>query len=259
MVQETGQKQSELEDILQSFDNSEGIFAHPLQSSRLNADVTSKYLISMTNLSDNPDEVVGSFCERFGANEQEMQTILTDKREWASYELYTAYAIHCQLHLGVDDQEFFRQITEKVFLDHQDAQIAVSKHFPANVVLAGLKRANKSWNRVTGIEVEQLQYLATSFRISRWTFNEHKERLAAILTPEQLTAVLKRDCDISLASYQATFQKLFSQPNLYIERERSEADPVAESEKAISQFLVHTTNPHNPWYSRALNFVTSLI
>ncbi|MEK6845456.1 MAG: hypothetical protein AABY26_01750, partial [Nanoarchaeota archaeon] len=240
-----------LEEILTAFEQKKELFARPYLLSLENRDVIVKYLCSMLKLADehssdkgktSPQQIIHGFCQRYGADEGEMQKLFSDpERNWVDYRLYTAFSVFCQQQLSLGDEEFFQQAADQSFLDYQSKQIAAARFVPLNMVLSGMSGQFKNWTKVTEVEVEKLRKGAQSFRIKRKTLPGYKTKLAEALSPELLQKVLHRDCDFTNYAFATTFQKLFNQPSLLVKREKCEADGAEWSEYVVQPTHVYRT------------------
>ncbi len=222
-----------LEEILQKFEPHHQLFRLPLTLSYEHDDVTVKYLLSSLRIAseETQTQMVSSFCERFGADKVEMNELLGNPHNWADYQLYTAFSIHCQQQLGLDDKTYFQEVARKTFLDYQDGQIMVARAFPLSAILMGMPKQFKNWTKVTEVQVDKikasLNLSLTGFDqviLRRRTLPEYRARLGETLGFKLTQEVLRRDCDLTLHAFTITFQELFGQKDLKVERTHSEAD-----------------------------------
>lgn len=237
--------EDDLETILSAFDQVCEWFQRPSPVSNENPDVTVKYLISMLQLAPNEEEqqhLIDGFANRFHADREQLRSLLSDPHNWVDYSLYTAFSLYCQQQLGMDDATFFAETARKTFLNYQDGQIRQARYIPLNWVLGGMGGQFKNWTRVTDVTVEKLRQGEHSFRITRRTKDEYRRRLAQSLGDETLSAVLFRDCSFTQAAFEVTFQELFGQKDLQVQRSKSEGYGDGESEYVII--------PSSPYKSR---------
>ncbi|MEK6846231.1 MAG: hypothetical protein AABY26_05700, partial [Nanoarchaeota archaeon] len=231
-----------LEQILSTFERHQEQFKLPLTLSYEHDDVTAKYLISSLKIA--PEEtqtrIVSSFCERFSADKIEMDELLANTHNWVDYLLYTAFSIHCQLQLGLDDTAYFQEVARKTFLDYQDRQISVAKAFPLSAVLMGMPKQFKNWTKVTEVQVEKAKaHLDLSLKnldkviLRRRTLPEYRARLEETLGSKLAKEILQRDCDLTLHAFTITFQELFGQKDLKVDRTHSEVDGSEWSEYVV--------------------------
>lgn len=239
----------DLETILGTFDRVSERFQWPSTLSHENPDVTVKYLIAMLQLAPNEEEqqhIVSGFADRFHADREQLRSLLGDSHNWVDYSLYTAFSLYCQQQLGMDDTTFFSGTARKTFLNYQDGQIRQARYIPLNWVLGGMGGQFKNWTRVTDVTVEKLRKGAHSFRITRRTQDEYRRRLAQSLGDETLSAVLLRDCSFTQTAFEVTFQELFGQKDLQVQRSKSEGYGDGESEYVVI--------PSSPYKSRIADY-----
>ncbi len=241
--------EGELEQILSKFEALPELFSHPRILSHEHADVTAKYLISALGLvPERREDLIQSFCKRFNSDEREMHFLLSSKDHSVDYLLYSAFNIHCQLQLGMDEESFLSQFVRQTFTDYQDGTIRGAQIIPLKSILRGMPKQFLNWSRVTEVEVETAfrtyklekgRVKATKKKIDfelntremsdfimrRWTIPSCKQRVHRVLDSEPLEKILlQRDCDHTLYSFRTTFQELYGQKDLVVERLRSEAD-----------------------------------
>ena len=207
----------DLERILAGFERSKERFQKPHTLSKAHRDVTVKYTLSMLKI--NPgrrDEIVSSFCQRFGADEQQMKNLLSDQNHNIEYSLYTAMSAHVQQKLGISTEEFFKQTTENTFLDYQNnPTIALAKFIPIDFLLNKMGSQFENWSIVTDTRTKKFD---GNVHITRSTKPEYRHLLNDMLGEDVAKLALYRDCDISIASFRTTFQKLYGQTDLPISR-----------------------------------------
>ncbi|MBI4983271.1 hypothetical protein HZC32_01375, partial [Candidatus Woesearchaeota archaeon] len=202
---------SHLEEILQRFEQQKERFRNPRLLSFENEDVTIKYPLAMLSLAENrkKEEIIYGFC------------------------------------------------TEKTFTnDQQDQLLAMARIIPLNLVLKEMSKQFRNWTTVTDVEVEtnralfrlndngmvavqkkkNVSYLSKDigdlkklkeeekFEIRRRTLPKYKEALRKIVGNEKLEEILLRDCHLSYYAFIMTFQKLYGQKDLRIERLSSETE-----------------------------------
>ncbi len=223
----------DLEDILAGFELSIYRFHKPHTLSKGHRDVTVKYTLSMLKIvSDRKDEIVDSFCDRFEADRQQMAELLSDPNNNIEYSLYTAMSAHIQLQLGISTEEFFRQTTENTFLDYQnDPLIAAARFIPINYLLGQMGSQFENWSIVTDTRTKKVD---GKVHITRSTKPEYRRLLQDVLGDKLTKLALYRDCDISIASFRTTFQKLYGQTDLPIDRVAIEMKDGAE----FSEYIV---------------------
>lgn len=230
-----------LEDILAAFEKKKELFRLPYTLSLENSDVTVKYLDSMLRLinTSNTDltreAIVHSFCHRFNADENEMHRLLSDPEEnKADYRLYTAFSVFIQQSLGIDDPVFFQEMAHTTFTDYQSRQITAARYIPVSWVLNGMPSQFKNWTKVTQVEIEKPRKGQHSFRIKRRTLDTYRQKLSEMIGRDFSDVVMRRDCDLSLYAFMTTFQELYQQKDLIIERQSCEADSGGWSEYTIT-------------------------
>ena len=236
-------QEDNLEQILQAFDQIKETFHSPRTLSYEHDDVTVKYWNSMLKMAEEKgtarESIVDSFCARFDANQEQMKDLLSNNHNWVDYNLYHAFSAHCQQQLEMDTEEFWQEVSDVTFLDYSDKQIAVGKFFPLDFIIKQMSGAFKNWSKVNEIQVEKLDRSRNSYKIKRKTFPEAQKRTEQLIGKEALDILLKRDCIYTHFSFTTTFQKLFNQPNLYLETGQSEADG-----NEWSEYFVHPSSPH---------------
>jgi signal transduction histidine kinase len=210
-----------LEEILAGFDSSKDRFAKPHTLSKGHRDVTVKYTLSMLKIDqDKKAEVIDSFCERFDVDKGQMSDLLSDPNNNIEYGLYTAMSAHVQQKLGISTEDFFRQTTENTFLDYQnDPLIAAAKFIPINFLLNQMGSQFENWSIVTDTRTKKID---GKVHITRSTKPEYRRLLQNMLGEDAAKLALYRDCDISIASFRTTFQKLYGQTDLPIDRVATE-------------------------------------
>jgi len=236
---------SHLEQMLLGFERQKDQFLHPRALSFEHDDVTIKYLTVILRLAEekkmSPDELVDGFCERFNSDRGEMAALLKDKHAFVDYQLYTAFSLYGQLKLGMSDDEFFQEACYRTFTDYQDNQIAIARFIPLNLILSGMGKQFKNWTKVTDTNVEKVKSGGKSFKITRRTLDEYKQRLEDTLGHEMACAVLRRDCDFTVAAFHTTFSELFKQPDIKVIREQCEADDGTESRYIVEPTSAYRT------------------
>ncbi len=237
-----------LEKILDAFEAHKELFRLPLTLSYEHDDVTVKYLLSSLKIAETEQQaqIINTFCNRFKADKTELNELLSNPHHWADYLLYTAFAVHCQQQLKLDDEEYFHQVARRTFLDYQDGQIYVARAFPLSAVLLGMPKQFKNWTKVTEVQVERVKLgLNVSLHeldkvlLRRRTIPEYQERLQEVLGEELKKVILRRDCDLTLYAFSTTFQELFGQKDLKVERTHSEANG-----DEWSEYIVCPSSPY---------------
>jgi len=233
----------DLEQILEAFDQIKDTFHFPRTLSYEHDDVTVKYWNSMLGLAEEKgtqrESIVSSFCQRFDANQEQMKDLLSNNHNWIDYNLYHAFSAHCQQQLGMDTETFWQGVADKTFLDYSDKQIAVGRFFPLDFIIKQMSGQFKNWSKVNEIQVEKLDRSKNSYKIKRKTGEKTQKKTEQLIGKEALDILLKRDCIFTDYSFTTTFQKLFNQPNLYLETGQSEADG-----NEWSEYFVHPSSPH---------------
>lgn len=229
-----------LEEILAAFEKKKELFRLPYTLSLENSDVTVKYLDSMLRLINTSntnltrESIVHSFCHRFNADENEMHRLLNDPEEnKTDYRLYTAFSVFIQQSLDLDDPVFFQEMAHTTFTDYQSRQIAAARYIPVSWVLNGMPSQFKNWTKVTQVEIEKPKG-KSSFKIKRRTLDLYREKLSEMIGRDFSDVVMRRDCDLSLYAFMTTFQELYQQKDLVIERKSCEADSGGWSEYTIT-------------------------
>jgi len=234
-----------LEQMLQGFDTHKAKFLHPRALSFEHDDVTVKYLTVILRLAEeqgkSSEALVDGFCTRFGSDKGEMTALLSDKHAFVDYHLYTAFSLYGQLKLGLSDEEFFQEACHRTFTDYQDSQIAIARFIPLNLILSGMGKQFKNWTKVTDTHVEKMKKGGKSFKITRRTLDQYKQRLIDTIGQEITSAVLRRDCDFTVAAFHTTFSELFKQPDIQIIREHCEADGFTESKYIVKPTSAYKT------------------
>jgi signal transduction histidine kinase len=238
----TEKQDNDLEQILEAFDQVKGTFNSPRTLSYEHDDVTVKYWNSMLKIAEEKgverESVVNSFCERFEANQEQMKSLLSDKHNWVDFNLYHAFAAHCQQQLGMDTETFWQETADKTFQDYSDEQIKAAENIPLRFVIMGMNTQFKNWSKVNTIKVEKLKRSRHSHVIKKNTTPEAKERATRLVGKEVLDLLLKRDDIYTHNSFTTTFKKLYNQPNLYLEQGQSEVDG-----NEWSEHFVHPSSP----------------
>lgn len=248
----------DLEEILKKFEQHREIFKNPLALCYENADVTAKYNISMLKLAESEEratEILHSFCSRFDADELQLQQLLNNPHHSVDYRLYTALSIHIQQQLHLNDEAFFSKVTEDVFTNYQDKQIQMAKVIPLRLVLKSMGSQFKNWTKATHVEAKrpnrwhgELKQIGDII-ITRETLPPFKDKLGLILGEELIEHALNRDCDFTLNAFQNTFQVLYGQKDLQVERTKREGTD------GISEYVVH---PESPYQSLLYRGITAL-
>ena len=237
------EQDNDLEQILQAFDQIKNTFHSPRTLSYEHDDVTIKYWNSMLKMAEEKGtqkkSIVDSFCTRFNANQEQMEDLLSNNHNWVDYNLYHAFSAHCQQQLGMNTKDFWENVADITFQDYSDKQIAVGRFFPLKFIIKQMSGQFKNWSKVNDIEVEELERSKNSYCIKRKTFPEAQKRTEQLIGKEALDVLLKRDCFYTHCSFTTTFQKLFNQPNLYLETGQSEAEG-----NEWSEYFVHPSSPH---------------
>lgn len=263
-----------LETILEHFEASKEIFRLPETVSFEHPDITVKYMISMLGISEEGKRkgLVDSFCDRFHADKEQMHRLLADQNRYADYLLYTAFSCHLQQQLGVDSDAFFKEVSDRTFLDYSDKQIAIARvAVTLPFVLKNMAKQFPNWSKVNQI-VTRTAYATYDFdeqgkfrikrnkewrslnlaelndvTITRSTLPIYRERLRKVLGEEGELAVLKRDCDQTVYSFKSTFQGLFRQKDLEVNLVLSEGDG-----EEYSEYLMHPSAPYQSLIQKGL-------
>ena len=233
---------SDLEEILKTFDTVKDIFRRPLVLSQENPDIIIKYPISMLQLAprlEKKEEIMASFAQRFQADVGQLTSLLQDEHNWMDYLLYTAFSVHCQQQLELDDDSFYTQTARKTFLNYQDSQIQAARFIPLNMVLGGMSKQFKNWTKVTKVEVEKLKKGQHSFRITRQTKPEYRQRMEQSARKDITQELRLRDCPFTLRAFEVSFQELFGQQDLRVERTKSEGEA-----DEYSEYVVHPSRSY---------------
>lgn len=269
-----GPVQADLETILQSFEANKEIFRLPETVSFEHQDITVKYMISMLGIAEEEKRkgLVDSFCDRFHADKEQMHRLLTDQNRYADYLLYTAFSCHLQQQLGVDSDAFFKEVSDRTFLDYSDKQIAIARvAVSLPFVLKNMAKQFPNWSKVNQI-VTRTAYARYEFdeqgkftikrnkdwrslnlaelndvTITRSTLPIYRERLREMLGEEGELAVLKRDCNQTVYSFKSTFQGLFRQEDLEVNCVLSEGDG-----EEYSEYLMHPSAPYQSLIQKGL-------
>ncbi|MFA6461112.1 MAG: ATP-binding protein [Candidatus Woesearchaeota archaeon] len=272
-----GPIQADLETILQRFEANKEIFRLPETISFEHPDITVKYLISMLGIAEEEKRkgLVDSFCDRLHADKEQMHRLLADQNRYADYLLYTAFSCHLQQQLEVDTDKFFKEVSDRTFLDYSDKQIAIARvAVTLPFVLKNMAKQFPNWSKVNRI-VTRTAYATYEFddqgkfrvkrnkewrslnlaelddvTITRSTLPIYRERLKAVLGEEGELAVLKRDCDQTVYSFKSTFQGLFRQEDLEVNRVLSEGDG-----EEYSEYLMHPSAPYQSLIQKGLTAI----
>ena len=262
-----------LERILQAAEANKTLLRHPLTTSDQNADVTVKYVISMLRIVKKVDEqnleivdvekqkeIIDGFCTRFESDEAELRELISDPHNWVDYGLYSTLGVYLQEQLGLDDETFFDKVSEATFLDHSDKVISLASFgVTLNKVLKNMPIVFQNYTRVTEVKTEEVKRGQTTFRIRRRTLPQYKTKLHQLFGDEEIVkAILHRDCVQTQHSLAITFQKLYRQGDLKVITERSEIDPIEESEpesEPYSQYLIEPTSPYKTRIQNGLNYL----
>ena len=231
-----------LEQILEAFDQVKETFHSPRTLSYEHDDVTVKYWHSMLKMAEDEtqkESMVTSFCERFDVNQEQMEDLLSDNHNWVEYNLYHAFAAHCQQQLGMEMESFWENVADITFQDHSDKQIAVARRIPLKFTIKEMNKQFKNWSKVNEIKVEELERSRNSYVIKKKTLPEAQQRTEQLIGKEALDMLLRRDDHYTHCSFTTTFQKLYNQPNLYLDQGHSEADG-----NEWSEHYVHPSSPH---------------
>ncbi|MBI4981036.1 sensor histidine kinase [Candidatus Woesearchaeota archaeon] len=248
---------SVLEEILQAFEQHPRLFRLPLTLSYEHDEVTVKYLLSSLKIApeETHTQMISSFCERFSSDKIEMHELFANPHNWTDYQLYTAFSVHCQQQLGLDDKTYFQEVARKTFLDYQDGQISIARAFPLSAVLMGMPKQFKNWNKVTEVQVEKVKASLNvplkdidKVILRRRTLPEYRSRLEQTLGLNLAREVLQRDCDLTQHAFTITFQELFGQKNLKVERTHSEADG-----SEWSEYVVCPSSPYQSLLKKGLS------
>ena len=233
----------DLEQILEAFDQIKDVFHSPRTLSYEHDDVTVKYWNSMLGLAEEKgterESIVSSFCQRFDANQEQMEDLLSNNHNWVDYNLYHAFSAHCQQQLGMDTEKFWENVVDITFQDYSDKQIAVARRIPLKFTIKEMNKQFKNWSKVNEIKVEELERSRNSYVIKKKTLPEAQQRTEQLIGKEALDMLLRRDDHYTHCSFTTTFQKLYNQPNLYLDQGHSEADG-----NEWSEHYVHPSSPH---------------
>jgi len=264
-----------LEEILRRFESDRTLFRLPETLSFENPDITVKYMISMLNIApeERREEIVTSFCSRFKADREQMHRLLADQNRYADYLLYTAFSCHTQQQLELDTDTFFKEVSDRTFLDHGDGQIRIARTaVPLSFVLKNMAKQFPNWSRVNALST-RTAYATYSFDeegkfrvrknsklrevklselndviITRSTLPVYRERLRRELGEELELFVLKRDCDQTVHSFHSTFHGLYQQPDLEVHRTKCEGEG-----DGYSEYLIHPSAPYQSLLQRGLD------
>ncbi len=246
-----------LEQILEAFDQVKEVFHSPRTLSYEHDDVTVKYWNSMLKMTEDETQkelMVTSFCERFDANQEQMEDLLSDQHNWIEYNLYHTFSAHCQQKLRMDTETFWQGVADITFQDHGDEQIKSAVGTPLPVVILGMNIQFRNWSKVNKIKVKSLKRSRHSYVIRKKTLPEAQERTEQLVGKEVLETLLRRDDLYTHHSFTTTFQKLYNQPNLYLELGQSEVDG-----NEWSEHFVHPTGPRKlKGFEKYYSFLVSL-
>jgi signal transduction histidine kinase len=232
-----------LEQILEAFEQVKGTFHLPQTLSNENDDVTIKYWHSMLRMTEEngieKESIVNNFCAKFDVDQEQMKDLLSNQHNWVDYNLYHAFAAHCQQQLGMEMESFWENVADITFQDHSDKQIAVARRIPLQFTIKEMNKQFKNWSKVNEIKVEKLERSRNSYVIKKKTLPEAQQRTEQLIGKEALDMLLRRDDHYTHCSFTTTFQKLYNQPNLYLDQGHSEADG-----NEWSEHYVHPSSPH---------------
>lgn len=267
----------DLETLLQRFEDKKELFRLPETVSFEHPDITVKYMISMLGIAEEERRkgMVDSFCDRFHADKEQMHRLLGDENRFADYLLYTAFSCHLQDQLEIDTDTFFKEVSDRTFLDQSDGIIKIARTaVPLSFVLKNMAKQFPNWSMVNKIVTrtayatyefdEQGKFRVTRNKewrrlniaelddviITRSTLPTYRGRLREALGEEGELAVLKRDCDQTVHSFNSTFQGLFRQKDLQVIRVLSEGEGADYSE-----YLIHPSAPYQSLIQKGLTTI----
>ncbi len=232
-----------LEDILQKGVSS-GIFTHIRSICSEHQDITVKYALAMLHINPGREvEINHTFKKRFKIAAGEWEDVLSRADNWLDYRVYTLFSFHAQQILGLGEEEFLRAATNVCFTNYQDKQLALARLVPIKVVLNGMSSQFDNWARVTEVKVDRYDRMRDYIRITRKTKPEFAESLIRLVGEENAACCFQRDCNFTQYAFATTFQELYAQKDLLVER---------VSQEGVDDHSEYLVKPSKPYQSGVL-------